>query len=113
MIERARPAWEGSTRKQRLPANWETELRPEAHRRNPEHVCHWCGMPGGSDLDHKKAGDDHSQDNLDWIHSRGDMLAGRSQKNCHGEKSGREGAAALAAKLRAQRRRPEPHPAFE
>lgn len=103
VAERTRPAWEGSTRRDRLPADW-ADLRAEAHLLNPEHVCHWCGAPGGTDLDHKKRGDEkcqqpgvHSPDcqcNLDWIHSRSDYVAGRSRKNCHGQKTGREGAAA-------------------
>lgn len=70
-------------------------------------------MPDGNDLDHIRAGDDHSQDNLDWIHGRNDVLNGRSQRNCHGEKSGREGAIAAAAAMRRQRRPEEPHPAFD
>lgn len=108
MTQRARPAWEGSTRRERLPANW-GELRAAKDEENPEHVCHWCGDPGGSELDHKQRGDDHRLANLDWIHNRADFEAGRSRKNCHGEKTGAEGAAALAAR----RRRPEePHAAL-
>ncbi len=102
-VERSRPAWEGSNRRSRLPANWD-ELRANAHNANPEHVCHWCGLPGGSDLDHKQRGDHQCQRpgehhrrcqcNLDWIHSRADYEAGRSRRNCHGQKTGAEGAAA-------------------
>lgn len=102
-VERTRPAWEGSNRRGRLPDNW-PELRARAHLLNPEHVCHWCGRPGGTDLDHKQRGDElcqargvHAPDcqcNLDWIHSRRDYLVGRSGKNCHGQKTGAEGAAA-------------------
>lgn len=104
---RTRPAWEGSNRRERLPANW-PQLREQAHQRNPEHICHWCGLPGASDLDHKKVGDDHRIENLDWIHNRADYDAGRSRKNCHGEKTGREGAAA-----RTPLNRPEDiHPAL-
>lgn len=88
-----RVPWQGSTRKERLPADWEAR-KAEALRRNPERICHWCGRPGGHDLDHKVRGDDHSQDNLDWIHNRRDFEAGRSLRNCHGEKTGAEGAAA-------------------
>lgn len=102
-----RTPWEGSTRKDRLPPNWHV-LRVEALRRNPSRVCHWCGLPGGNDLDHKIRGDDHRQENLDWIHGRGDVLAGRSVRNCHGEKSGAEGA---AARPRLQRPDAE-HPAL-
>jgi 5-methylcytosine-specific restriction protein A len=92
-VERSRPAWEGSTRRERLPDNWD-ELRAAAHNRNPEHICHWCGDPGGSELDHKRRGDDHRLENLDWIHGRADFVAGRSLRNCHGQKTGAEGAAA-------------------
>ncbi len=102
-VQRTRPAWEGSDRRDRLPKNWPA-LRTEGHRLNPEHICHWCGDPGGSELDHKQRGDHicqqpgvHSpgcQCNLDWIHGRADYAAGRSKRNCHGIKTGREGAAA-------------------
>jgi hypothetical protein len=106
-VQRARPAWVGSDRRERLPADWPAR-RAEAHRRNPEHICHWCGDPGGSDLDHKKRGDDHSQENLDWIHNRRDYEASRSRRNCHGQKTGAEGAAA-----RTPLNRPAPvHPAL-
>lgn len=88
-----RAPWQGSTRRERLPDNWD-ELRAEAHRRNPKHICHWCGRPDGEELDHKQRGDDHRQDNLDWIHGRRSVEAGVSQRNCHGEKTGAEGAAA-------------------
>lgn len=104
-VQRTRPAWEGSDRRARLPANW-ADLRAEAHRLNPEHVCHYCDRDGATDLDHKQRGDHicqnpqaHGADcqcNLDWIHSRADYDAGRSRKNCHGEKTGREGARARA-----------------
>ena len=98
---RDRRAWEGSTRRSRLPANWRTEIRPEAHRRNPTHICHICGDPGGDFLDHKVPGDDHSLDNLDWAHDG-------VPPYCHRRKSGREGAAA-----RVGLRRPgETHPAL-
>lgn len=120
-VERARPAWAGSDRRERLPANW-PQLRAEADRLNPERICHRCGDKGGSELDHKERGDHlcqapqvHAQPcqcNLDWIHNRADYEAGRSRKNCHGEKTGREGAQAAAAY---RRRRPRPddiHPAL-
>ncbi|MER7169160.1 HNH endonuclease [Micromonospora sp. NPDC000207] len=99
--------WAGSDRKARLPANWPA-LRREGLRRNPKRICHWCGLPGGEDFDHKKAGDDHSQDNLDWIHGRRSVERGVSERNCHGEKSSAEG---LAARAKTSNRRPkERHP---
>jgi 5-methylcytosine-specific restriction protein A len=113
-----RQAWEGSTRRSRLPANWYTELRPRAKRLNPQQICHKCGLPGGTTLDHKIRGDDNCQRkgehpadcqcNLDWIHDRQDVAAGRVAVSCHGRKTGAEGA---AARQRINRD-PEQHPAF-
>jgi hypothetical protein len=105
-----RPAWHGSDRRERLPDNWD-ELRAAKHLENPEHTCHWCGHPGGEDLDHVIPGDDHRLENLDWIHGRRSYEAGLSVRNCHGEKSGREGAEARAARPR-RNRPPEVHPAL-
>ncbi len=104
-------AWEGSTRKERLPADW-AERRVEADRRNPRRICHWCGRPGGSDLDHIVAGDDHSQGNLDWIHGRNSLDRQREQgfepRDCHQEKTSSEAAAARPR----LHRPPEAHPAL-
>lgn len=94
--------WAGSTRKSRLPSNWASEIRPAAHARNPEHICHLCGQPGGDYLDHKTPGDDHSPENLDWAHDR-------IPPHCHRFKSSREGNAA-----RPRRQRPaEAHPGLK
>ncbi len=83
--------WLGSTRRQRLPDDWETRCKPEALQRNPRRICHWCGRPGGDELDHIVPGDDHSPGNLDWIHGWRAKKAGVVDVNCHGQKSGREG----------------------
>lgn len=91
--------WAGSTRRARLPANWRTELRPEAHRRNPTHICHVCGETGGDYLDHKNPGDDHSQENLDWIHDA-------VPPHCHRYKSSAEGNAAKPRMHRAAGKHP-------
>lgn len=107
-IEAARPAWQGSNRASRLPANWPA-LRTEADRRNPRRICHWCGLPGGDELDHKIPGDDHRQENLDWIHGHRAVARGVSTRNCHGEKSSAEGAAARPS----ERRPAEAHPALK
>lgn len=106
-ITAGRTPWDGSTRRSRLPANW-AQLRADASRRNPMHICHWCGLPGGDELDHKRPGDDHSLDNLDWIHGRRAVARGVSARNCHGEKSAGEGAAARPR----EKRPPEIHPAL-
>jgi 5-methylcytosine-specific restriction protein A len=113
-----RPGWRYSNRRDRLPPNWKTELKPEALRLNPQQICHRCGKPGGTTLDHKRRGDQiclnpathppRCQCNLDWIHDKQDKDAGRSQVNCHGIKTGREGA---ASRQRINRE-PEKHPAL-
>lgn len=108
-------SWDTSTRREALPANW-PELRDRADERNPQRICHWCGKPGGSDLDHKN-GDrsDNSDDNLDWIHGlravERQRAAGVARpRNCHGEKSSQEGHQARAA--RREKRPAEVHPAL-
>jgi 5-methylcytosine-specific restriction protein A len=97
MPARRGPAWSGSTRSSRLPAKWD-QLRREADRLNPNRTCHVCGRPGGDELDHIVPGDDHSQNNLAWIHN----------DPCHRQKSSREGAAARPRLYRD----PEQHPAL-
>lgn len=99
--------WADSTRRRRLPVDWE-KLRAAGRVRNPARVCHWCGLPGGEEFDHIIPGDDHSLENLDWIHGRRSVVRGVSGRNCHGEKSSAEG---LAARPR-MHRPPEEHPAF-
>jgi 5-methylcytosine-specific restriction protein A len=92
--------WRGSDRSSRLPPDWAAK-RAEAHRLNPRHVCHLCGQPGGDQLDHIVAGDDHRQENLDWAHTN-------VWPHCHRGKSSAEGN---AARWRVRQRRPaERHP---
>lgn len=105
MTERYTPAWQGSDRREELPPNWD-ELRAEATRRNPEHICHWCKKPGGEVLDHKNPGSDHSQENLDWIHGWRSKRDGVSPRNCDGQKTSAEGHAARIP----LRRPPKKHP---
>jgi 5-methylcytosine-specific restriction enzyme A len=101
MARRARPPWAGSDRRARLPANWD-ELRAEGERRNPQHICHWCGLPGGDEFDHVRRGDDHRQENLDWIHGPRAVARDVVSRNCHAEKT--------AAEKTPLRRPAEPHP---
>lgn len=86
-MSRGQQPWQGSTRRQDLPSNW-PQLREDAHIRNPRHLCHACGLPGGEALDHKD-GDRHNNhpDNLDWIHDWRSVKAGVSAVNCHGKKT--------------------------
>lgn len=98
-----RVPYAGSTRRDRLPGDW-PGLRAEAKRLNPRRICHLCELPGGTTLDHKIRGDEkcllpgahgtRCQCNLDWVHDRQDVKAGRSAVNCHGRKTGAEGSAA-------------------
>lgn len=56
-----RKPWAGSTRRQRLPRNWERTrqavLTRDAHR------CTLCGAPA-NEVDHRIPGDNHSMTNL-------------------------------------------------
>lgn len=102
-MSRGRPAWSGSTRRQDLPADWPAR-RAEADRRNPGHVCHRCGRPGGEALDHID-GDrfNNAQENLDWIHDWRSVKAGVSAVNCHAQKTAAD---------RPSQTRVEQHPAL-
>jgi len=76
-VEHPRVAWEGSTRKARLPGNWQV-IRRRVLRRDAN-SCYVCGDTA-TEVDHIVAGDDHSMANLAAICSR-----------CHRRKSSREG----------------------
>lgn len=98
-------AWDGSTRRARLPKDW-SRIRRRIIRRDK--ACVWpmsdgslCGAQG-TDVDHIVPGDDHRDENLQllctWHHRR---------------KSAREGGTA-AASTRVRTERPKPtHPALE
>lgn len=98
-------AWQGSTRRSRLPADW-ARIRRRIIRRDK--VCVWAMSDGtqcgatGTDVDHITPGDDHRDDNLQllctWHHRR---------------KSAQEGGTA-AGLTRVRTGRPKPaHPALE
>ncbi|WP_148046098.1 HNH endonuclease [Nocardioides marmoriginsengisoli] len=63
-------SWANSTRHDRLPDNWD-ELRAECERlakgrcQAKVHVPECNGI--GTDCDHIEQGDDHSQENLQWL----------------------------------------------
>ncbi|MCA1191628.1 HNH endonuclease [Saccharopolyspora sp. 6V] len=82
-------AWEGSTRRQRLPANWAV-IRRRILRRD-HGICHVCHHDGATEVDHINPGDDHSGRNLAAIHV-----------TCHRAKSSREGGEAAGANRRAR-----------
>lgn len=96
-------SWETSSRRDRLPEDWDQRRRAVLARCGGR--CEAYVRGGGrcphraTDVDHKRPGDDHSMRNLQGLCS-----------THHGIKSSREGAAARRA-LRALRRRPpEDHP---
>lgn len=74
--------WAGSTRRKRLPKNWNRITR-RILRRDP--MCKVCGVAPSVEVDHIQRGDDHSPGNLQGI-----------CKRCHAIKSSREGNAAKA-----------------
>jgi 5-methylcytosine-specific restriction protein A len=98
--------WETSDRRGRLPGNWD-QLRRKVLR-DAKHACQVKLGPGricgkhATEVDHIRAGDDHSFANLRAICS-----------DCHGRKSSAEGNAARRQRRKeiSQRfRRTEQHP---
>lgn len=96
-------AWDGSDRRERLPDDWPE--RRLARLKKDGFRCTWKLRSGArcprkaTDVDHRKAGDDHSMWNL--------------QSLCphhHGKKSSREGNAARRAKKASKARPAERHP---
>lgn len=55
-----------SNRRSRLPKDWNT--RRSLVLRRDKFVCYICGESGADGVDHVKAGDDHSMNNLRAIH---------------------------------------------
>lgn len=103
-------AWETSDRRSRLPSNWPAliaKTRRRARRTSKLGIdqCE-ARLPSGkrcprvgTDCDHKIAGDDHSESNLQWL--------------CpahHERKTTREAAAGRAAFKRSKYRPSEDHP---
>lgn len=76
--------WVGSTRKQRLPRDWETRRQIVFRRDN--WTCHICGSnnPPADTIDHVIQGDDHSLENLKPVHDN-------QPPHCHRKKSAKEG----------------------
>jgi 5-methylcytosine-specific restriction enzyme A len=71
--------WEGSTRKQRLPQDWNT--RRAIVLKKGGGVCYLCGGPNADTVDHIVEGDNHSLDNLAPVHDR-------NPPHCHRYKTG-------------------------
>lgn len=99
------PKWQGSTRRDRLPPDWD-KIRRKAGNRDGWRCQVFkdgkrCFAPA-VEIDHKEAGDNHELSNLQAI-----------CEDCHSSKSGKEGAAAMHKKRRQidqKFRRTEEHP---
>jgi 5-methylcytosine-specific restriction protein A len=78
--------WVGSTRKERLPSDWNTRRRIVLSRDSG--ICYLCGNIGADTVDHVERGDNHDLDNLKAVHDR-------VYPHCHRYKTSRE---ALQAK---------------
>lgn len=74
--------WEGSTRKSRLPKDWQTRRLIVLKR--DKATCYICGGAGADTVDHVIAGDDHSLTNLKAVHDKVEPF-------CHRYKSSQEG----------------------
>jgi 5-methylcytosine-specific restriction endonuclease McrA len=79
-------AWEGSNRRKRLPPGWE-KTRCRILLRDP--ICSICHDALSTVCDHKVAGDDHSDENLQGICG-----------DCDKRKSSREGLGQAALRAR-------------
>lgn len=100
MPDKGRVPWEGSTRRETLPANWYTEIRPAVLERD-KYRCR-IGFEGlcvvdANQVDHIGDRDDH----------RLEMLRAACEP-CHRRRSSQQGRAARVS----ERRPPELHPAF-
>lgn len=92
-------AWEGSTRRDRLPPGWSTRTVPRILQRDGRRCqLAYDGCTGeATEVDHITPGDDHRDENLQAVCSW-----------CHSRKTAAEGN---AARTRYSRRRPpERHP---
>lgn len=79
--EQHKQQWVGSTRKQRLPKDWNTRRAIVLKRDNS--ICYLCGGGGADTVDHVIPGDNHSLENLKAVHDR-------TPPHCHRYKTAAE-----------------------
>lgn len=75
--EDAPPLFFHSRRAERLPKDWAQRRAYVLKRDN--FICYYCGGSGADGVDHVKAGDDHSFDNLKAIHHNTPPFCHRSK----------------------------------
>lgn len=102
------PGWQGSTRRSRLPANWDAirvdVLDRDGHRCTADDSGARCPSTDGLEVDHIERGDNHVLSNLRTL-----------CRFHHGAKTAQEGLAALAAKragINQKFRRSDPRPSL-
>ena len=83
-----REPWLGSTRRDRLPKDWNTRRLIVLKRDNG--ICYLCGIEGADTIDHVIPGDNHDLSNLKPVHDR-------TPPHCHRKKTAMEGAEAAKA----------------
>jgi 5-methylcytosine-specific restriction protein A len=75
--------WQGSNRRDELPSDWYTHIRPMVLERDG-HRCQACGRPA-TDVDHIGDKHDHRPDNLQalcgWCHRRKTSQQGNQSPN--------------------------------
>jgi 5-methylcytosine-specific restriction endonuclease McrA len=81
--EHAPKPWAGSTRRQRLPPDWDRRRRTVIDR---DPICRICANALSAEVDHIAPGDNHDLENLQGL-----------CKPCHRDKTQAEAAAARAA----------------
>jgi 5-methylcytosine-specific restriction enzyme A len=91
-------SWRASNRRQHLPPGWSHQTVPRILARD-RGICHRCGQPGATEVDHINRGDDHRDVNLGAIHHA-----------CHQHKTMLEAQAARRAQLAVLRHPGETHP---
>lgn len=97
--------WAGHNRRADLPPNW-PQIRAECFRVYGD-ICHLCGEPGATDVDHLGDRNDHRIEMLRPAHGKD------TPQRCHVYKSSAEGGRAKADKQGRRRRPPEPHPGLK
>jgi 5-methylcytosine-specific restriction protein A len=87
--EHQRIAFAGSTRRRRLPPDW--NIRRAQVLRRDRGICYLCGKPGADTVDHIEPNDDHSLTNLGAVHDR-------VAPHCHRYKTSGEGHSARGSR---------------